>query len=409
MAKKPLEQPEFFWTELDAHMLTGTGLNLRPGSRIREWTTASLAARLSVTSASVNNWRSGRNYPQRDNLTTILKLFFGDKFYNSVQARKFVALYNSQSYSYLRIPDADDLEVDVNATQQIPAAFRFAVRNEKLDVLLIEPEMLDTETARDLLGELREKTNSLKDRLLSTQSDNHVFTSVDRLCDVLVGRVTDIRPGLILSRLRSLESIRDAYDSPEGREMTFPDFRAVVDDVWLSGQDLLASFPEIRRIERARLALEIERSPGSVEEIQLDLEKIHKSALANNVASSEAISALNENMDAITSTRNIEEKVDLIGDTVLTTRNFVSEAIRSIVTNSKSGVLGVWDATKGDLEIGAKQAARMLPPLAVIALLTSIAGPVAGIAALLRGDSFRSVSNAVSKVSEARRARSNNS
>jgi hypothetical protein len=40
----------------------------------------------------------------------------------------------------------------------------------------------------------------------------------------------------------------------------------------------------------------------------------------------------------------------------------------------------------------------MLPPLAVIGLLTTIAGPIAGLAGLLRGDLFKSVRGAVTSV-----------
>lgn len=40
----------------------------------------------------------------------------------------------------------------------------------------------------------------------------------------------------------------------------------------------------------------------------------------------------------------------------------------------------------------------MLPPLAVIALITTIAGPIAGLAGLLRGDLFKSVRGAVTTV-----------
>jgi DNA-binding CsgD family transcriptional regulator len=72
----------------------------------------------------------------------------------------------------------------------------------------------------------------------------------------------------------------------------------------------------------------------------------------------------------------------------------VSQVLRAIAR--KSG--DAWEVVGPDFVAGSKAAARMLPPLAVIALITTIAGPIAGLAGLLRSDLFKSVHSVVTTV-----------
>ena len=312
---------------------------------------------------------------------------------------------NIQSQFYLLLPDDTNVQVDFEATQQISAAFHFDIVNGKIDAKPPNPEILDFPSAYDLYDELKQKVDGLIVRLIRVQADEYVVHGVRRLAAVLSGPIQDCRPGLILSRMRTLESIRYAFDNPEGHEATFPDFRAAIDDVWLSGQDLLATFPEVRRIERERLAMDIERTPDTMAEIQTQIEQIQTAASNNEIVAPGAVSALTANKPDMSRSRSADEKANLIGDTLLITRNFVSESIRAIAKTGGNSAGQVWDTLGDEFTAGAKQAARMLPPLAVIALLVAIAGPVGGIAGLIRGDVFRSVSSAASKVIELNRSK----
>jgi hypothetical protein len=86
-----------------------------------------------------------------------------------------------------------------------------------------------------------------------------VRRSVERLLDALATRFEDVRPGVLLSRSRSIEADRSAFDSEDARRELFPEAIAMVDDVLLSLQDLLAIYPIVRKIEAERLALSIQR------------------------------------------------------------------------------------------------------------------------------------------------------
>jgi hypothetical protein len=103
-----------------------------------------------------------------------------------------------------------------------------------------------------LYEELVAKTRALSERLKRSNVDPHVNFAVERLLQSLGANYGDVRPGLVLSRLRSIESIVAGYDSEEGRAALFPDAVAMLSDVHLSGHDFLATFPNVRRIERER-------------------------------------------------------------------------------------------------------------------------------------------------------------
>lgn len=49
-----------------------------------------LAERLLLTSATINNWRGGRNFPLPVNLRDLLELLFGIDFHNVLEARNLV-------------------------------------------------------------------------------------------------------------------------------------------------------------------------------------------------------------------------------------------------------------------------------------------------------------------------------
>ncbi len=315
-----------------------------------------------------------------------------------------VSLYNKQSQFYFGLRDVDRLEIDETATLQLPAAFRFRVNNRRIDALPETPEAIDQTVAEDLLDELRSKVDAFLVRLETTNTEKHVKTTGERLFKAINVEFQLIRPGVVLSRLRSLEAIREAFDTPEGREAVFPDFAAMIGDLCLSGQDLLAIFPIVRQIERERLAITFERSPAVMDTLQTESNAVTKFAQKSDVVSEAAIEALAENEPAIVSAVDEKERAELLADKLLILRNFVSESVRAISHKSTNAAKDSWEIIKPDFQEGAKNAARILPPLAVIALLTSIAGPVAGLAGILKGDVFKSVSSALSKITAMHRS-----
>jgi hypothetical protein len=231
-------------------------------------------------------------------------------------------------------------------------------------------------------------------RLKRSNAVPHAVFAIERLLQSLGGRYDDVRPGVVLSRFRSIESIVSGFDTEEGKAALFPDAIAMLTDLHLSGQDFLATFPNVRRIERERIAAGLEKDPEIIDKALQEMQAIHSAAAGSEIVAPGAVDALGENEPDIREAQSVEVKADLVADRLLIHRNFVSEALRAIAR--KSG--DAWEVVRPDFVAGSKAAARMLPPLAVIALITTIAGPIAGLAGLLRSDLFKSVRGAVTTV-----------
>ena len=284
--------------------------------------------------------------------------------------------------------------IDTRAVEQIAAAFRFGIQNNKIDALPENLETLDPVTSQDLYEELLAKVQALGARLRRSNADPHASFAVERLMQSLGARYDDVRPGVVLSRLRSIEGIVSGFDSEEGKAALFPDAIAMFTDLHLSGQDFLATFPNVRRIERERIAAGLEKGPEFIDKVLEETEAIYTAAAGSEIVAPGAVNALGENETDIREAQSVEVKADLVADRLLIYRNFVSQALRAIAR--KSG--DAWEVVGPDFVAGSKVSARMLPPLAVIALITTIAGPIAGLAGLLRGDLFKSVRGAVTTV-----------
>ena len=222
----------------------------------------------------------------------------------------------------------------------------------------------------------------------------HAGFALERLLQSLGARYDDVRPGIVLSRLRSIEGVVSGFDTEEGRAALFPDAIAMFIDLHLSGQDFLATFPNVRRIEREVTAAGLEKDPEFIDKALEETEAIYTAAAGSEIVAPGAVNALGENEIDIREAQSVEIKADLVADRLLIHRNFVSQALRAIARKSGEA----WEVVGPDFVAGSKAAARMLPPLTVIALITTIAGPIAGLAGLLRGDLFKSVRGAVTTV-----------
>jgi hypothetical protein len=77
---------------------------------------------------------------------------------------------------------------------------------------------------------------------------------VQRLEQVLGSSLEDVRPGLLLSRIRSFESGVAAWANDEGRELLSPEIIDGMMDVLLTLNDLKATYPVILEIETAATA-----------------------------------------------------------------------------------------------------------------------------------------------------------
>jgi formylglycine-generating enzyme required for sulfatase activity len=320
---------------------------------------------------------------------------------------------NSKSAAVAKAPNGDSADTDL---RQLPAAFRFRIQNDKIDVLPEQADVTDFDVAKDLYAELIAKANSLRSRLADTNADQRAQRSVGRLLDALGARIEDVRPGILLSRSRSIEADRNAFDTEDARRELFPDAIAMVEDVLLSLQDLLAIYPIVRKIEAERLALSIQRDETLLAAVKRELEAIKEEASASDAVTKAAVAALKENDPEIEAARTVDERAAQMADQLLVARNFGSVAVNYVRKHGAAAatVVGAglvrasselkelggksWEAAKANLPEGVGAAARILPVGLVIVLLTNIAGPIAGLAALSGG--FKQLTKAIKKLKD---------
>jgi len=126
--------------------------------------------------------------------------------------------------------EADVIPVLGTSIEQRPAAYRFELRQHKVDVL---PELAETEDrqfAVDTYDELVAKARELVRRLQDRNSARRACDSVERLLVSLGAKFEDLRPGVLLSRVRTIEADRIAFDSEEARAELFADALSMLDD-----------------------------------------------------------------------------------------------------------------------------------------------------------------------------------
>jgi hypothetical protein len=177
--------------------------------------------------------------------------------------------------------------------QQRPAAYRFELREGKIRVLPEPPEPRDREFAVDTYDELVAKAQELFARLSGTNSARRLCNSVERLLSVLGNRFDDLRPGLLLSRSRSIEADRAAF-----ADELFPDALALMDDTLQTLRDLLAAFPIVRTIEAEGLALQLDRNAEAIPAIQQEMDAVQAAAAQSEAVTKDALEALAQN-DAV--------------------------------------------------------------------------------------------------------------
>jgi len=232
----------------------------------------------------------------------------------------------------------EELEQGVRLTEQRPAAYRFGMRGEKLDVLPEPPKLEDRQFALDIYEELNAKARQLRERLTRTNSASRVCNSVERLVSALGTRFDDLRPGILLSRARSIEADRTAFDNEEARGELFADAFAMMDDTLQTLRDLLAASPIVRRIEAERLALDLDRNANAVPIIQRQMDAIKVAAEKSGAATEAAISALAQNDAAIEDATTQVELTGLVADKLLVFANFVRAVIGGTASYGRSAL-----------------------------------------------------------------------
>jgi hypothetical protein len=290
-----------------------------------------------------------------------------------------------------------DLDAGILAasTEQRPAAYRFELRYGKIDVLPEAPEPEDREFALDTYAELTAKVRELYERVKATNSAPSVVNNVERLLTALGTQFDDLRPGVLLSRSRSLEADRAAL----GDEL-LPDIIAMMDGTARTLRDLLALFPRVRRIEAEVLALDLDRIADAIPAIREQMAAIKAAAEKSGAVTEEAIIALTQNDAAIEDATDPVVRTSLIADKLLVVGNFARAVIGGIAScgrrvGTELGELAgkSWQAIKDELPTGIGATARIAPLVGLVTLAGVIAGPAASVASIV--PAFKPISEAL--------------
>jgi hypothetical protein len=273
--------------------------------------------------------------------------------------------------------------------KQKAAPFAFRVVNGKIDVAPEDAVSIDAQVARDFHAEAKRKAAELKERLARAQADKRLQDSLARLEDYLGENVEDIRPGLILSALRSLESDHRAYDTEEGRKEHAPELLAMLDDLAGTVRDLAAAYPKTREIIANQFALDLEEKPASLEKLEAASDKLADAAESHpKIVAPAAAKALREPGRAIDESRTLKDRTGQLALRLLSDANFLRVIASSEIVR-ESG----------------RQISKRVPPVvgALVALGIGLGG-TAGIGAMLGPEGFALIKEVAGSVKELRDA-----
>lgn len=228
------------------------------------------------------------------------------------------------------------LEQEENeALNQRPAPFQFGLRQGKIVGVALESSLRST-FGEDLRIVLKDKATSARLRLEHAQVPRHVLVSFDRLIESLADGLSNVRPGVLLGRARSLEAALTSVEV----EALFSDSVAEVTDVRDSLGDFLAFFPEIIKIEAARVAQRV--AAGEMEDAYQNAVEAKTIAGQSEVVHETAVWALSDSIKDIeqasmamdTAPSDVqrakanEYRANLVADLLLSVRNFAASAVR---------------------------------------------------------------------------------
>jgi hypothetical protein len=276
--------------------------------------------------------------------------------------------------------------------QQRPAAFQFRVVDDKIDASPEDARPISARDARDLYEEAKRKARDLKDRLQRAQADVDLRAHVDLLLTRLGESYPEMRPGLMLSMLRSLESDVRAYDSDEGRKELSVALLSRILDLAEGVRDLCAIFPRSREIEAEAVSLGLPL--GRMPEIRSTIDEVIAKVSHSDGVTEVGREAINASAANLAHQRGLAEEAKQSAYFLIDFANFARAGLKhlktpgTVIGHELSG-LGTdsWralrrGAPKG-IERGAAQASKALLVGGVGALMHFLVSDIAALGSMV--------------------------
>ena len=284
------------------------------------------------------------------------------------------------------------LIAEYTSLEQRPAAFKFRVIDDKIDALPDNSRPINARDALDFYDEAKRKGQVLRDRLQRVQADETIRAHVDLLFTRLGQSYSEMRPGLMLSVLRSLESDARAYDSEEGRKELSAAQLTNILDLAETVRDLCAIFPRSHEIEAeaVSLGLPMARMPEIRSAIGDVIEKVN----ASDGATEGGREAINASAADLAHQRDLAEEAKQSAYFLVDFANFTRAGLKHLKTTGMAighelGGLGAdsWRAVRRGapkgVERGAAQAGKALIVGGVAALMHALGSDIAALGGMV--------------------------
>ncbi len=254
--------------------------------------------------------------------------------------------------------------------------------------------------AQDFLDETRQKAMELRERLAMTNVPQHVRKSLDGVIAILPEQVSDLRPGVLRSRARSLHATAAAYAGQFKDGELAVDAVAMVFDLSGGLRDLEGCFPELRDIEKEIAALNLK--PKDVAAVQQHLEAINGVVSESPVVADSAKTVMavgTETMKADAPAEIVEVRT---AEQALVARNLVNVALQGSIQQILSRVPGTVGRVYDETE---KTVLHLIRPVGTVGasyLIGSLVNPVAGLATFALAE-YEKLPGIISFIKEARK------
>lgn len=277
--------------------------------------------------------------------------------------------------------------------QVSPSTFGFRIEDGRIYASPIG-RIDDSQFAQDLWSEVLKKTKAARERLVQSTAPLRVLDTIDRFILEMGTSISDVRPGRLLSRSRSLDADLAMLATAEYRNEMTMDAQVLLRDVADSVSDLRAIIPALLQHETEKLAREIV-SVG-MNEIQQSLDSVVVEARISEVVDVTAIEAFEmADIDIVevktvfreTSIEAVQAEAEIAQSRLLATKSLDIRAFSLTLLKGLASETGkyVYEAggrvRKGSLS-GIEETAKILPKAGLAILAANLLGPFAGLAVL---------------------------
>lgn len=280
-------------------------------------------------------------------------------------------------------------EINSEQIEQIPGAYAFSAENGKIEARGLKHSPENSDIAQAAMEELAFiAKNSIK-TLNANHADDLMLDLVERFLNLLPKSVTDLKAGLLMMQVTSLEGFIEAFSHPDNEQEK--NLIGALLALKKSADAFQGMFPELQKVQANQLALQLQNT--DIAEINRNLDEISVFAKQSEFVGVSAIDALESGSDELNIlnkkldlTFNMQQRATLIetqaqvtAHRVVNNRNFFAKALDEVKDVTGSAYV----AAKKGLNKGIEGAVSGGVKGGIAILVGSLTGPLGGLAVLI--------------------------